>query len=225
MRKLPLIVVIIALVGGLQAAGGQSIVYNDPAGQGTQTFGGNLALDFTVNTPVTVDALGVFNASGNGVITGTIDVAIYDISTSTWVTPTAIFHGTYTPQGLGYDVFQPIASVTLAPGNYEVDAYGFSGADPNGNLNTGSPFGPFLNSVGGALTFTGAAWDFDNSSLDAPTNCSTCQNAPTPQDRQFDAGTFEVSEGGEPWLYLLLAGVVCFGAMAFAPRNSLESRA
>jgi hypothetical protein len=34
-----------------------------------------------------------------------------------------------------------------------VDAAGFGGSDPNGNLNTGSSSGPTLNTLGGALSF------------------------------------------------------------------------
>ncbi|MGA2373358.1 MAG: VPDSG-CTERM sorting domain-containing protein [Candidatus Korobacteraceae bacterium] len=184
---------------------GATIVYTDPADQGTQNWYGNLGLDFTVNTPVTVTALGVFNATGSGDITGPIDVAIYDFTTSSWVTPTVAFSGTYTPQGDGFDVLQQlITPITLAPGNYQVDAVGFSSSDENGNLNTGSSSGPNLNSLGSALTFTGAAWDF-NTSLDAPNTCSTCKGAPA-QDSQFDAGTFEVvPEGGTTLVLLGLA--------------------
>lgn len=164
-----------------------TIAYEDPAGQGTQSWTGNLALTFNVIHPVLVTDLGVFNASGSGTITGTIDVAIFQGSTEV-VGPVA-FNGTYTPQGSGFDVFQAITPVYLSPGAYEVDAVGFSGADMNGNLNLGSSSGPALNTGGGLLTFTGAAYD-GNGSLDAPATCASCKTAPSPQDQQFDAGTF-----------------------------------
>ena len=206
MKKLSLLMALLVLAGGMKAFG-NSIVYNDPIGQGTQAWGGNLALTFNVNSPVSVDALGVFNASGSGTITGPISVAIYDIGTSSWVTPTVTFSGNYATAGLGYDVFQAITPVTLREGSYEVDAFGFSAADLNGNLNTGSSSGPLLNNLGGALTFTGAAWDYDMTGLDAPTSCATCQNGPSPQNVQFDAGTFEVAPATvtpEPSSWLLL---------------------
>jgi hypothetical protein len=213
-----LLTALFGLAGGLQARG--QTVYTDPADQGTQNFSGNLALTFDVNSPVTVDALGVFNALGNGVITGSIDVAIYDLATNSVVAGVTIFPGTYATHG-GYDVFQALTTpVTLAAGSYEVDAVGFGSSDLNGNLNTGSTSGPILNDLGGALTFTGAAWDY-SATLDHPTNCSTCMAMPT-QDSQFDAGTFEatvVAEGGSSLPYLLLGGVSCFGAMFFISRN------
>jgi hypothetical protein len=100
------------------------------------------------------------------------------------------------------------------------------GLSTNGNLNTGSSSGPTLNTFGGAITFTGAAWD-ETGALDWPNSCPSCQGAPSPQDRQFDAGTFYVSavpEGGASSLYLLLAGLACFGAI-LASRKQLGSRA
>jgi hypothetical protein len=198
----------LALVGALSLNAG-TIAYSDPAGQGTQAWGGNLALNFNVNSPIVITELGVFNTPGSpttgaqiqgapaasplgsGFITGPIQVVIYD-STGTQVTPIVTFAGSYGLGGLGYDVFQAIAPVVLAPGSYQVDAVGFSANDLNGNLNTGSSSGPLLNDGGGLLTFTGAAWD-SSTVLDNPGGCPTCQAAPIPQNSQFDAGTFQYS--------------------------------
>ena len=210
----PILLSLFALVGGLQARG--QAVYTDPAGQASQNFSGNLALTFNVNSAVTVDALGVYNASGTGVITGPIDVEIYDVTTHT-VVASAIFPGSSDSYTFpGFDVFQAVTPVTLAAGSYEVDAVGFGSNDLNGNLNTGSSSGPLLNDLGGALTFTGAAWDY-STTLDQPTTCSTCQVGAA-QDHQFDAGTFEatVPEGGSNLPYLLLGGGSCFGAIFFS---------
>lgn len=96
------------------------------------------------------------------------------------------FAGPYTV--VGNDVFQAITPIVLGPGTYAVDAVGFSSSDPNGNINLGSP-GPTLNTGGGALSFTGAAYD-SNTTIDNPTSCAGCQSAPSPQNVQFDAGTF-----------------------------------
>lgn len=176
-------------------------MYNDPAGQGAQSFNGNLALTFIVNTPITVDALGVFNASDSGYITGPIEVAIFNTTTNSLVTPIVTFKGQYTVEGLGYDVFQSITPVTLTPGSYEVDAVGFSAADKNGNLNSGSSSGPVKNNLGGDITFTGAACDSTTGSLNDPKTCSTCKSLPA-ELSQFDAGAFAVSP--EPSSLLLL---------------------
>jgi len=165
-----------------------TVAYTDPGLQGSQAWGGNLALNFDVNSPITVTDLGVFNASGSGMITGTIQVVIFNTITNTEVTPVVTFHGSYSTGGLGFDLFQAITPVVLVPGSYEIDAVGFSSTDLDGNLNTGSLSGPLLDNGGAALTFTGASWD-SSTSLDDPLTCPTCKPAPA-QFSQFDAGTF-----------------------------------
>jgi len=168
-----------------------TIIYTDHAGDGNQNpgFPGNLAYNFDVNTSITVTALGVFNADGTGTITGPIKVAIFNDTTDTEVTPEVTFSGTYTPAGEGYDVFQSIAPVILAPGHYQVVAVGF-GVDPNGNL-TFPNAGPrvTLNDAGGAITFTGSAFDF-NATLDSPDTCDACVDA----THQWNAGTFQIAD-------------------------------
>jgi hypothetical protein len=181
---------VLVVLMGIASVSASTIPYNDPANQGTQAWGGNLALNFDVVSPVTVGYLGVFNAAGNGIIAGTIQVVIYDTTSHLQVTPVVTFHGSYPTGGLGFDVFQAITPVTLGVGSYQVDAVGFSGSDLNGNLNTGSSTGPVLNPDGGSLVFTGAGWDF-SAVLDNPTTCSICQALPL-QSQQFDAGTFAI---------------------------------
>ena len=171
-----------------------TVAYSDPGSSGDQAFNGNLALTFTVNSPITVTSLGVFNASGTGLITGTINVVIFNTATNSKVTPVVTFgpDSTYTPGAGGFDVFQSISPVVLAPGTYEVDAVGFSTSDENGNIRFGSA-GPTLNNGGGVITFTGAGWD-SSLSLDDPQTCMECKALP-PGASQFDAGTFTY-EGG-----------------------------
>jgi hypothetical protein len=202
MKRLTMLGVLFLLAGGMMAYA-DIVPYSDPAGQGTQNWGGNLALTFNVNSPISVNSLGVFNASGTGLITGFIHVAIFDTVTGVRVTPEVIFHGQYVHGAQGYDVFQGITPVVLGPGSYEVDAFGFSSTDKNGNLNTGSSSGPALNDLGGQITFTGAAWDSNTSSLDHPTSCATCKVG-SAQWRQFDAGTLTVPE---PGFYAALGGL------------------
>jgi len=218
--KLSLASCAVLAFAGAVSVHASTIAYLDPANQGTQAFGGNLALNFNVLSPVTVTALGVFNALGTGTITNAIQVVIYN-STGTQVTPVVTFQGNFTPAGDGFDVFQNIAPVVLGVGSYQVDAVGFGAADLNGNLNTGSSSGPALNNDGGNLAFTGAAYD-GAVVLDHPTTCSGCQAAPAPQNQQFDAGTFEVdSSTGIPepsYGPLMLAGLGGVGLSALLRR-------
>jgi len=179
---------------GVVSVHASTISYSDPAGAGNQAFGGNLALNFNVNLPISVTSLGVFNASGSGTITGTINVAIYN-SLGTQVVGPVAFHGVYA-LGPGFDVFQSITPVILGAGSYKVDAVGFSATDLAGNLNLGAP-GPTLNTGGGLLTFTGASYDASGV-LDDPLTCAACQAAPVPQNAQFDAGTFAFNAVAAP---------------------------
>src|ERR1022692_3574471 len=59
----------------------------------------------------------------------------------------------------------------------------------NGNQVTGS-IGPTLSTGGGLLTFTGASYNAIPTLAEA-TTCVGCSEAPSPQNMQFDAGTFE----------------------------------
>lgn len=178
------------LLAGAFSARADTVAYTDPAGQGTQAWGGNLGLNFNVLSPITVTELGVFNASGSGTITGTIEVAIFNTADPTVPVTMVTFSGTYTPSG--FDVFQAITPIVLGPGSYEVDAVGFNASDLNGNLNTGSSSGPILNNGGGALAFTGGTYD-SSASLDDPASCTGC--ILPANGSQFDAGTFGYQTG------------------------------
>jgi hypothetical protein len=180
------VLALVTLLGVVSNA--STIAYADQPPSAGFGFGGNLALNFNVLSPITVTELGVYNAAGDGVITGTINVVIYNTTSLTQVTPVVTFNGTYTPAGLGFDVFQSITPVTLGAGSYQVVAVGFSATDFFGNLNYGS-IGPVLNNGGGLLAFNGAGWDY-NTLLDSPTGCGSCVAMPG-QSSQFDAGTFQ----------------------------------
>jgi len=223
MKRLSAFFGLLVLAGAVSARA-DNIAYTDQAGAGRQAFGGNLALNFNVLSPITVTELGVFNASGSGAIFGTIQVVIYNTGTKTAVTPVVTFSGNYTPAGLGYDVFQGITPVVLGVGSYEVDAVGFSGFDPNGNINYGGS-GPILNDFAGSLAFTGASYD-GSPVLDDPSSCPGCVSLPT-QSSQFDAGTFGngtvVTTTPEPGTLTLL-GSGLLGLAAHLRRKSALAR-
>ena len=166
---------------------------------GSQNYNGDLAMLFTVNSPIVVSALGVYNQSGSGTITGTISVEIYNLTTNSIAVGPVAFNGAYGfCSGSTNDVCQSVPAVLLGLGNYEVEAVGFSNTDLNANI--GAPFnntGPTLNTNGGLISFTGAAYD-SSITLDHPITCIGCAAAPSPQNTQFGAGTFEFADVPEP---------------------------
>jgi hypothetical protein len=214
---------ILAAIFGLIAvvpAQADNLAYNDPSisQSNSQAWTGNLALDFTVNSSINVTALGVFNFWGNGVITGPIEVVIYDTDTNAAVTPVMTFAGSYALAGFGFDVLQTITPVTLGPGHYAVDAYTFSAADPDGNQNFGSP-GPTLNNGGGAITFTGSGFDGNHALDDAGFGCEgyTCTPA------QFDAGTFAFTVPEPSAVILLLAFLALMAPVGVLARRKARA--
>jgi hypothetical protein len=218
MKRISAFFGLLALTGAVSARADNVAAYADPAGQGSQVWSGNLALNFNVTSPITVTELGVFNASGTGTITGPIEVVIYNTATNTQVTQEVTFSGNYTPAGLGYDVFQAITPVVLGVGSYEVDAVGFSASDPNGNIGMGGS-GPILNNLAGSVAFNGASYD-GSSILDDPTSCTGCRSLPA-RSVQFDAGTFAVNVPEPSTLVLFGTGILGLGMMAFRRKFAL----
>jgi hypothetical protein len=174
-------------------AGGAPNTY----GQELQTWTGNLGLDFNVINPITVTALGVFNQSGTGFVggTGSIEVAIFSLTSDLAVTPTETFVGgtKYSLTPGKFDIYQTLPTpVTLGPGDYSVVAVGFSQYNPNGNGGFLSPNAPVSteNTLGGNISFAGSARYDYSSTLDLP---GIIDGGPT---NRYAAGTFATPEPG-----------------------------
>ncbi|MGA2373359.1 MAG: hypothetical protein ABSG11_22095 [Candidatus Korobacteraceae bacterium] len=231
MKKFCLALLAVAVALAISpAAMADHVAYSTVASQGSQTFDGNLANFFTANSALTINLLGVYNASGSGSIGGStpIDVAIYNVTTSSLVASATFAPGAYYEQG--YYVYLAIAPVNLVAGDvYEIDAAGFDTANPNGNINEGSA-PPTLNNFDGGITWeTGYSTYSFNTILALTTAAppfSSTQNAgvldrnnggPNNIDSTYpalyDAGSFGVPEGGSAMGFLLLAAAVMLGAM------------
>jgi hypothetical protein len=216
------------------AALADTVAFSTVAGQGAQNFNGNLANFFTVNSALTINELGVFNASGSGTITGTIQVGIFDVTTGGTLSTATFTPGSYPVQG--YYVYQIVAPVAFTVGDtYEVDAVGFSASDPNGNMNSGSE-APILNTFGGAVTYLAGDSTYSlNTNLALTTDSYNYPPAAANQnagvlDRGgngdandpalYDAGSFGATP--EPGSLLLL-GTGLLGLAFFAFRRAKSS--
>ena len=192
---------------------------NPPSIPPLQAWGGSLGMDFTVNSAIDVDSMGVYNAAGNGVITGTLQVAIFvQNPDSSWseVTGTYASFDSASPGAPDlvndgqYDLYKAITPVLLGPGNYSVVAVGFSSQDPNGN--SGYPGGVgATEDASGLLTYTGSG-RFDAGQTDSLIFPTTVDGGPA---NRYDAGTFEFSAATpEPASFILIGtglAAIAFG--------------
>jgi len=140
------------------------IAYNVPTGAvGNQYYAGSLGMDFDVNRPIEVTALGVFE-SGGSVTAGPLYVAIYNVTTELPVTSILSFTGS---QGnlIGESRFKNLSTpVTLGVGDYSIVAWGYGAYvagtyfDPNGNNgNNPNPTPPAMDNGNGLITFVGSS--------------------------------------------------------------------
>jgi hypothetical protein len=191
-----------------------SIVYEDSTGAPLQNWSGRLGMDFQVNAPISVTALGAFD---NGTVSnldgvgGTgVTVAIFNVLTGLQVGSSASFINTGSYTQIGGDAFQTISSFVLGPGEYSI----VSVNDRNFNASGAPNAFQTLNSLG-AITFNGPSRFDSITTLGLP----TISDGP-PVDR-YDAGTFMASAVPEPstWAMMLL-GFTGIGAMTYRRRKS-----
>ena len=169
------------------AAHADVIVYADSPVATPQNYGNALGSDFTVNTPVSVDRLGVFDngspASLNGVDGRSgVSVAIYSLATDLPVTPVVTFTTASPGTQINADAFQAITPVLLPAGSYSVAAFN----DPNANSGAGG-FSQIQNSFGGTITFISGGRNAGG--INPLTDFPTSHN----DTHSYSAGTFAVT--------------------------------
>jgi len=143
-----LLVLGVALVVPARAG---AIAFNFDAGQGgNQGHGGSLGNDFTVNYPIRVTHVGVFDDLSDG-ISGTLTAQVWSRSgnTGTLVPGTTLTFTSGDPGTLEGSVrLKALASpVVLMPGTYTIASHGHSSSDQNLNSNAGGF--PFYTEGGG----------------------------------------------------------------------------
>ena len=214
MKNKMTMVVALAVAAATLATGPASAdtaVYNTPnTTLGNQKWGGTLGLDFTVNAPVTVTALGAFAGTAN--LFANINVVIFDAS-GVAVSPTVDFAGTANPAGDAY-LFKSITPFTLGVGSYQLASWGYVTGNGNYNPTTATPKDLvskiLFDSLGGRLTSTGNRYGL-------PANVGSMATIADLDSSRYGSASFMVADVPEPGTWAML--VVGFGVVGVAARR------
>ena len=206
---------LLLLAGCLTAgiAGASTIAFDNAAAiSPVQGFGGELGLDFTVNSAITIDQLGAFD---NGIVAkfagadghSGVTIQIYNItSTPVAIGPSVTFTPTNAGTQINGDAFLSVSPFTLGVGRYTVVAVNDDNYNTLGTANTTST----ENTDGGLITFSGSSrYSVSTSSFPAQ---------PDGGPGTVDAGTFSFGAAAapEPSTFVLFG---LGGALAFFARR------
>ena len=153
-NKLSVSAALIALSAALGTAPSRAVILQtaDNGGAGNQAFSG-VGLEFTVNSPISVNALGIYDSGLDG-ITGPLTADL--MTTGGTLLASQTFTNASGTQVNGGYLFQSITPVTLSAGNYYLMGYGWTGTDLEHNSNVSG--NPDTFNGGGLVSFVEAVW-------------------------------------------------------------------
>jgi hypothetical protein len=197
MKRVGLTLAVFGLLLGSAGQGRADQAYFTADTTGNQAWGGNLGLDFNVNAPITITALGAFDSGGLAFVDPGITVGIYQRQpggdpngdhTGLLLASVTITGAQGTVSG-NYRFVDLASPLNLTPGFYMVDTVGFNGT--NLNLNENANDGSLIqtNSGGGRLSFVGSGRFDGNTSLDYPIS-TTDQQGYNTSAHVFGGGSF-----------------------------------
>jgi hypothetical protein len=128
---------------------------------GNQAYSG-VGIHFTVNMPVTVTGLGLYDSGQDGFAAAPgapLTSVLWSVTDFGLGTGVALASQTFssgssgTLNALSGYSFKPITALVLPAGEYILAGYGWTGADPEHNCNVDSSACDVFNTAGGALTY------------------------------------------------------------------------
>ena len=211
-----------SVIGG--SASAQVITAFDLASpiNGNQQYGATIGVDFSVNSPIIVTALGAFdaavpNTSVAHTLNGTIVTTIYNSVTQQPVpglsaTFTALSAGTL----LGGHLFKPTGNITLPIGNYVVAFTSITNNDQNGNSYNPGFIPDTYNEAGNLISINKFNFRYNQ-----PSSAGFNLFPTTVTPGQFNAGSFQFTTAAtpEPGTLSLLAGLAVMGGSTLARRR------
>jgi hypothetical protein len=172
---------------------------------GNQAYTGTLGLNFDVNSPISISALGVFDDSSNG-LQSSLAVTIYDRTTGLALFTPVVFAAGTANTGDEY-IFQNIAPLLLGAGSYQLAAWNYGASEMN--YNNSGPGGPIsFNNLNGAITAVGTSYSGTR---------GVFATIPDVGLTRYGAGSFKATAVPEPatWAMFLIG----FGAVGYSMRS------
>lgn len=181
---------------------------------GNQAYSG-VGVEFAVNSPILVSALGIFDSNQDGISALPTDPLSAYLFTSTGsvmasMTFDSTSQGTFDPTS-GY-WFKPITPVTLTPGTYVLAGYGWTGNDLEHNCFIGGVCETF-NNGGGIVAFVDSRFGGGNDPAGTfPTNLSSAISTNLDYNSAANMQFAAVPTPAAIWLFgSALAGLIGLG--------------
>jgi hypothetical protein len=213
-KPLTHLVVLTMLAGSPSALGAVVVAFDYNVGVVGQQNNGPWALgnDFTVNTPITVTALGAFDSGSDGIFTSPVDVALYDADSGALVSQVVNFSTASPGVAIGGSRFKDLVVSLNLPAGFHGSIVGSNyggagGTEVNGNAFLQTPNWS-LNTGGGAISLTTSGRYVSSTTSVFPTTLFLNGGNPL-----FAAGTFAFVPIPEPGEYAAWTGLalVSFG--------------
>jgi hypothetical protein len=126
---------------------------------GNQAWSG-VGLQFTVNSPIAVTSIGLWDDGGNGFVASvTNPLSAFLMTTTGTVLASDVFYNASpggAPVNGGYRFKDLLSPVTLLPGNYYLMGYGWTANDLEHNSNVGGTPDTFISST--LVSYVNSAW-------------------------------------------------------------------